>query len=48
MARQRKTGNSQDNLLGIVDWKTARIDNAGIFVERILNRRSEYVQYLET
>jgi len=42
-----KTGNTQDNLLGIVDWKSARIDDVGIFVERILNRRSEYVKHLE-
>lgn len=42
-----KTGNSQNNILGVVDWKTARIDDTGIFVERVLNRRSQYVQHLE-
>jgi phage head maturation protease len=40
-------GNSKNNVLGVVDWKSARIDDKGIFVERILNRRSDYVKYLE-
>lgn len=42
-----KSGNSQNNILGVVDWKSARIDDTGIFVERVLNRRSQYVQHLE-
>ena len=41
------TGNNQDNVLGVVDWKTAKIDDKGIFVERVLSRRSDYVQFLE-
>lgn len=41
-----KFGNSQSNVLGIVDWKTAKTDETGIFVERVLNRRAEYVKYL--
>lgn len=40
------TGNDQNNVLGLVDWKTAKIDDKGVFVERVLNRRSEYIQYL--
>jgi len=36
-----------DVLLGRVDWKTARRDERGIFVERVLDRRQKYVQYLE-
>lgn len=36
-----------DDILGRVDWKTARIDEKGLFVERVLNRRNRYVQYLE-
>ena len=36
-----------DELLGVVDWKTARVDDAGVFVERVLNRRSAYVRWLE-
>jgi hypothetical protein len=41
-----KAGNSPANVLGIVDWKSAKIDDTGIFVERVLNRRAEYVKYL--
>jgi len=40
------TGNDQNNVLGIVDWKTAKIDDKGVFVERVLNRQSQYVQYI--
>jgi hypothetical protein len=36
-----------DDLLGIVDWKTAKIDDKGIFVERVLSRRNQYVQWLD-
>jgi hypothetical protein len=36
-----------DDLLGRVDWKSARIDEKGLFVERVLNRRNRYVQFLE-
>lgn len=38
----------QDEVLGRVDWKTARRDERGVFVERVLNRRSQYVQWLES
>jgi 2'-5' RNA ligase len=37
----------KDDVLGYVDWKTARIDEKGIFVERVLNRRNKYVRFLE-
>ena len=37
-----------DDILGYVDWKTANVDDGGLWVERVLNRRSKYVQYLET
>jgi len=37
----------RDDLLGRVDWKTAKIDDKGLFVERVLNRRNQYVQFLE-
>lgn len=40
-------GNDQDNILGVVDWKTAKIDDKGIFVERVLSRRSQYVGFVE-
>lgn len=41
------TGNDENNVLGVVDWKTAKIDDKGVFVERVLSRRSGYVQFLE-
>lgn len=41
-----KTGTA-NALLGVVDWKTARRDERGIFVERVLNRREKYVQFIE-
>ncbi len=37
-----------DEFLGIVDWKTARWDDKGVFVERVLSRRSKYVRWVET
>jgi HK97 family phage major capsid protein len=40
-------GIGQDDILGYVDWKTARKDERGLFVERVLNRRQKYVQFLE-
>lgn len=39
-------GNDDSNVLGVVDWKSAKVDEKGIFVERILNRRASYVDYL--
>lgn len=42
-----RDGATSDDILGYVDWKTARIDEKGIFVERVLNRRNRYVQYVE-
>lgn len=36
-----------DDVLGRVDWKSARVDERGVFVERVLDRRNRYVQYLE-
>jgi HK97 family phage major capsid protein len=38
----------QDDVLGYVDWKTAKADDRGWFVERVLNRRSRYIQWIET
>lgn len=37
----------KDEVLGRVDWKSARVDDRGLFVERVLNRRNRYVKYLE-
>lgn len=33
--------------LGVVDWKTARVDDKGVWVERVLNRRHKYMQWIE-
>lgn len=41
------SGNDHHNILGVVDWKSAKVTDLGLFVERVLNRRAEYVQYLE-
>ena len=40
-------GNDSHNVIGVADWKTLRVDDKGVFVERVLNRRAEYVKYLE-
>jgi HK97 family phage major capsid protein len=40
-------GIGRDDVLGYVDWKTAKKDERGLFVERVLNRRQKYVQFLE-
>lgn len=40
-------GIGRDDVLGYVDWKTARKDDKGIFVERVLNRRNKYVSWLK-
>ena len=40
-------GEAGDDLLGVVDWKTARVDDKGVFVERVLSRRNQYVRWLD-
>jgi HK97 family phage major capsid protein len=40
-------GIGSDDVLGYVDWKTAKKDERGLFVERVLLRRQKYVQFLE-
>ena len=39
-------GMDENSVLGIVDWKSARFDDKGVFVERTLNRRARYVDLL--
>lgn len=39
-------GIDDSNVLGIVDWKSAKVDENGIFVQRVLNRRAKYVDLL--
>lgn len=43
-----KVGMSADDVLGYVDWSTAKVDDTGIFVERVLNRSARYMSRLET
>jgi hypothetical protein len=38
----------RDEILGYVDWSTAKADANGLFVERVLNRRNKYISMLET
>lgn len=33
--------------LGFVDWRTAKRDEKGVFVERVLDRRKKYVQFVQ-
>jgi HK97 family phage major capsid protein len=40
-------GLKADDVLGYVDWKTAKRDSTGIYVERVLNRRAKYMEFLE-
>ena len=40
-------GITSDDVLGYVDWKTARIDDKGVFVERVLNRQGRYMDVIE-
>ena len=43
-----KTSPGPDDILGYVDWKTTKVDDMGVWVERVLNRRNQYIQYIET
>jgi hypothetical protein len=40
-------GMDAHEVLGFVDWKTARIDDVGVFVERSLNRQARYMSKIE-
>jgi len=37
----------RDDVLGYVDWATKAIDEQGVFVKRVLNKRNKYVQWLK-
>lgn len=41
-------GPDKDEVLGYVDWQTMKSDGRGLWVERVLDRRNNYMQYLET
>jgi hypothetical protein len=45
---EHRQGELGDELLGVVDWKTAHVDDRGVFVERVLNRRNQYLKWLES
>jgi HK97 family phage major capsid protein len=40
-------GPDEHDILGYVDWKTIAKDKMGVWVERVLNRRNEYMRFLE-
>lgn len=40
-------GPDAEDIFGYVDWKSAIIDETGLFVNRVLNRRNKYVKMLE-
>ncbi len=42
-----KTGMDENEILGFVDWKTMKVDDKGVFVERVLNRQAKYMEYIE-
>ena len=37
----------RDDILGLADWKSARVDDRGLWLESVLNRRAEYMAELE-
>jgi hypothetical protein len=37
----------EDDIIGFVDWTTAKADDDGIMVRRILDRRSRFIQMIE-
>lgn len=37
-----------DQVIGYVDWATKKVDDVGVWVERVLDRRSQYVKWLES
>lgn len=40
-------GPDAEDIFGYVDWKSMIVDEAGVFVNRVLNRRNKYVKMLE-
>jgi hypothetical protein len=40
-------GMDDNEVLGFVDWKTAIVDEKGVFVERVLNRQARYMSFIE-
>ncbi len=46
-ADKDRMGNDPSNVLGTIDWKAAKFDDTGIYVERMLNRRAGYMRFVE-
>jgi len=42
-----RIGNDVDCVIGTIDWKSAKTDETGIYVERILSRRAGYMEFIE-
>lgn len=42
-----KVGMDKHEIIGFVDWKTTKVDDNGVFVERVLNRQAKYMSMLE-
>lgn len=42
-----RIGNDDSCVLGTIDWKSAKTDETGIYVERVLSRRAEYMDFIE-
>jgi len=42
-----KDSPSEDDVLGSVDWSTLKVDDVGAWVERVLQRRNQYMTLLE-
>jgi hypothetical protein len=42
-----RIGNDDSCVIGTIDWKSAKADDTGIYVERILSRRAGYMEFIE-
>jgi hypothetical protein len=42
-----KASPGPDDVLGYVDWRTRKTDDLGVWVERVLDRRNQYMKYIE-
>lgn len=40
-------GPGQDDILGVVNWNTVKTDEIGLWAERVLDRRNDYMQFIE-
>lgn len=40
-------GPGKNDILGIVKWESAKVDEMGVWVERVLNLRNSYMEYIE-